>query len=89
MCIRVHESQYRESQYLGKGERCNRCLHALRCLVYQWVGQGDSTVVTRSRIMKYACLRVHVALVWNHASYPCSDVSSDSLIDHLDKCLGL
>ena len=51
----------------------NRYRHALRYLVYQWVGQGDSVIVTRSRIMKYACLRVHVALVWNHTSYPCSD----------------
>ena len=37
----------------------NRYLHALRYLV--WVGQGDIVIVTRSRIMKYACLCVRVA----------------------------
>ena len=69
MCVRVHDSQYRESQYLGNGERCNRYLHALRCLVYQWVSKGDSGVV----LCNPTHINVHVAVVYNHDSYPYSD----------------
>ena len=57
------------------------------------VGKGNSGIVALARIIEYACISVHVAVwcnqtcirvpvavLWNHNSDPCSDSVSWSFI---------